>query len=182
MSFIAKHITHHDERLIYIARLHWVYLVKGFSWFFILACAGALLNWAFLLYTPSLPSQNEFFRHYSWGLLMDFVIGLIPLITGALIFLIYVFKMMGTEIALTNKRLIYKTGVIFVQSSEVEMSEVMEENVDNGLLGAFIGYGRIHLDCRFVGDFDLPTISHPYNLLRQMNKLRTAPPSEKPAL
>ncbi len=180
MSFIAKHITHHDERLIYIARLHWIYLVKGIFWFALLGGIGIYLNWKFLLYVDVLPSETMKFIPYPLSILTDFSVGLIPVLTGLTIFLVYIFKMMGTEIALTNKRLIYKTGLFFVQSGEVELSEVMESKVNNGMLGILFGYGSIHLDCRFVGDFDLPYIRNPYNLLRQMNKIHGN--AEKPAI
>lgn len=83
------------------------------------------------------------------------------------------FKVLGTEIALTNKRLIYKTGLIFVQSSEVELAEVSEAKVNNGWFGVILGYGTINLDCRFVGDFAIPTIKNPYKILRQINKFRS---------
>ena len=172
MSFIAKHITRHDERLIYIARLHWIYLVKGIFWLLLLSVFGAYLNWQVLLHTETLPSQSMPFIPYPFSILVDFIFGLVPTTVGIMIFLINLFKFMGTEIAITNKRLIYKTGLFFVQSGEVELSEVMEAKVDNGLLGIVLGYGKIHLDCRFVGDFELPYISSPYKLLRQMNKLK----------
>lgn len=172
MSFIAKHITHHDERLIYMARLHWIYLVKAFFWLILLAGSGAYLNWQVLAHASTLPSQSMPFIPYPFSILIDMAMGLVPAFIGVMIFLIYAFKMMGTEIALTNKRLIFKTGLFFVQSAEVEISEIMEEKVNHGILGAILGYGSIHFDCRFVGDFELPVINQPYKLLRQMNKMR----------
>lgn len=172
MSFIAKYITHHDERLVYIARLHWIYLVKGLVWFSILGGLGVYLNWQVFLHARELPSETLDFLPVPLALLSDFALGLIPLVTGFLIMLVYLFKLMGTEIALTNKRLIFKTGMFFVQSREVELSEISEVRIDNGWLGAVLGYGVLHLDCRFVGDFALPVVKNPYNLLRQINKLR----------
>lgn len=172
MSFIAKHITHHDERLIYIARLHWIYLIKGISWFFLLAGTGAFINWKIVLNMDTLPSETMPFIAYPFTILVDFIYGIVPLTIGTVIFLVYLFKVLGTEIGLTNKRMIYKTGLFFVQSSEVELAEVSEAKVDNGMLGTWLGYGQVNLDCRFVGDFTLPIISHPYKILRQINKLR----------
>ncbi len=172
MSFIAKHITHHDERLIYLARLHWIYIVKGIWWLILLGGFGIFINWLVLFKLAVLPSSNMPFLSPAQAVLFDLVPGLIPAITGIIIFLVYLFKVLGTEIALTNKRLIFKTGLMFVQSTEVELAEVSECSVDNGFFGAFVGYGSIHLDCRFVGDFNLPVIKEPYQMLRQINKLR----------
>ena len=173
MSFIAKHITHHDERLIYLARLHWIYLFKGLSWIIILGGLGVYLNWQILFRLGTLPSDSTPFIPYPYSMLADLAPGLIPIVLGIMLFLVYLFKLLGPEIALTNKRIIFKTGVFFVQSSEVEISEISEAKVDNGWLGIFLGYGSIHFDCRFVGDFNIPTISQPYKIIRQMNKLRS---------
>lgn len=172
MSFIAKYITHRDETLVYLARLHWIYLIKGIMWFTCLSFAGIYLNWQFLVYVDELPSKTAVFLPPLLAHLLDYMVGLIPVLTGLLILLIYIFKMIGTEVALTNKRLIYKTGVFLVQSHEVEIAEISEIRVDNGLLGTLLNYGSMALDCRFVGDFALPVMNRPYNLLRQINKLR----------
>lgn len=182
MSFIAKHITHHDERLIYLARLHWIYLVKGLTWLIILGGFGIYLNWQILFKFGELPSDTTPFIPYPYSILADLAPGLIPILLGLMLFLVYLFKWLGTEIALTNKRLIFKTGLFFVQSSEVELSEVSEAKVDNGWFGIFLGYGNINLDCRFVGDFIIPTISNPYKIIRQMNKLRSSEPDNLASL
>lgn len=179
MSFIAKYITHHDERLVYIARLHWIYLVKGLFWFLLLGGVGVYLNWQVFLHARELPSETLDFLPVPLALLSDFALALIPLVTGFLIMLVYLFKLMGTEIALTNKRLIFKTGLVFVQSREVELSEISEVRIDNGWFGAMLDYGVLNLDCRFVGDIALPVVKNPYNLLRHINKLR-AGESEAP--
>ncbi|HAJ89750.1 MAG TPA: hypothetical protein DCM27_01860 [Rhodospirillaceae bacterium] len=173
MSFIAKHITHRDERLMYLTRLHSILLIRGFLWMGILVSLGIYINWLILYKFEMLPSASVPFIPAPYSQIIDMMAGLIPALTGIMIFLIYLFKVWGTEIALTNKRMIYKTGLLFVQSSEVELAEVSEASVDNGWLGVPLGYGTIHLDCRFVGDFTIQTVKHPYTLVRQINKFRS---------
>jgi len=173
MSFIAKHITHHNERLIYLARLHWIYLVKGFFWILLLGAIGIFINWQVLFNFGELPSDATQFIPYPYSIMMDLAPGLVPIIVGMMLFLVYLFKWLGTEIALTDKRLIFKTGLFFVQTSEVELAEIAEAKVNNGWFGVLLGYGNIHLDCRFVGDFEIPIMKDPYKIIRQMNKLRS---------
>lgn len=173
MSFIAKHITHHDERLLYLTRLNWIVVMKGFFWLALLGGFGILINWLILYKFGLQPSSNIPELPYPYSAIMDLTAGLVPALLGLVVFLVYVFRFMGTEIALTNKRLIYKTGLFFVHSSEVEIAEVSEAKVDNGWLGVLLGYGTIHFDCRFVGDFSITTINNPYRIIRQMNKLRS---------
>lgn len=173
MSFIAKHITHHDERLMYLTRLHWILILRGLFWLVLFGGIGIYINWLILYKFEILPSASVPFIPLPYSALIDMGAGLLPVFLGLTIFLVYLFKVLGTEIALTNKRLIYKTGLFFVQSSEVELAEVSEAKVDNGWFGVLLGYGTVNLDCRFVGDFAIPTIHSPYRILRQINKLRS---------
>lgn len=172
MSFIAKHITHRDERLMYLTRLHSILIVRGLLWMAPLVALGIYINWLILYKFEMLPSASMPFIHAPYSELVDIAAGLFPALLGIMIFFVYLFKVWGTEIALTNKRMIYKTGLIFVQSSEVDLNEVSEATVDNGLLGVPLGYGTLHLDCRFVGDVTIQNIRNPYGMVRQINKLR----------
>ena len=173
MSFIAKHITHHDERLLYITRLNWIIVIIGFFWLAVFASLGAYINWLILYKFDLLPSATLPSLQPPYSTLLDLTAGLLPTLLGLIIFLVYLFKFMGTEIALTNKRLITKTGFLFSQSSEVEITEISEATVDNGWLGVLLGYGTIHFDCRFVGDFSIQAINNPYRIIRQIHKLRS---------
>ena len=71
MSFIAKHITHHDERLIYLARLHWIYIVKGIWWLILLGGFGIFINWLVLFKLAVLPSANMPFLSPAQAVLFD---------------------------------------------------------------------------------------------------------------
>lgn len=81
-------------------------------------------------------------------------------------------KALTTEIALTNVRVIFKSGWIATEAQEVDLSEIKSETVHQGLFRRFLGYGWIHMDCRFIGDFDIPVIRNPYRFLQVLNKAR----------
>lgn len=91
---------------------------------------------------------------------------------GAIIFFVYFFKYISTEILLTDKRILYKTGLVAVKAEELELQEVKEEKVNHGLFGYLLNYGAIHLDCRFVKDLDLPVVGHPIRLMKAIYKER----------
>lgn len=173
MSFIAKHITHRDERLTYLTRLHSILIVRGFVWMVALVVLGIYINWLILYKFELLPSASLPYVRAPYSEFVDIVAGLFPALLGIMIFVIYLFKVWGTEIALTNKRMIYKTGLLFVQSNEVDLGEISEASVDNGLLGVPLGYGTLHLDCRFVGDVTIQNVRNPYKMVRQINKLKS---------
>lgn len=177
MSFIAKHIVNPDERIMYVARLHWICLLEGFLWF------GSF--WAIGLYVSDWlahiqPARSTLGAFY----VGDFLVT--PRVTwffymmmagGTFLFATHLTKLLSTEIALTDQRIIYKTGLIFTESEEIDLHEIRAERVKHGLFGRVLNYGRVFLDCRFVGDVTLPRIRKPYRFLKTMHKIdKTLPP------
>lgn len=172
MSFIARHVVTADERLIYIARLHWIYLAKGLIWL------GVIMGIEFVaraILIPLYGSVEAYRPIYINGISFGYPAAWFfwfMLFCGLLILWTYIAMVLGTEIALTNNRVILKTGLIAAEAREAELSEIKTEIVHQGLFGRFIGYGWVHMDCRFVGDFDLPVIRNPYRFLQAMHKAR----------
>jgi hypothetical protein len=174
MSYITKHILGGDERLVYMTRLHWVYLVQGLVWMAIFWALALLGVWLMIVYTPeTLVANRLVFGDNDYGPASFWMFGLLA-ISGVMLFLIYLFKVMSTEIALSNTRLIFKHGLLFVEVEELEISEIQSESIHTGLLGSLLGYGTVKLDCRFVEDLQLPTLRNPYKFVRAINKLRAA--------
>lgn len=170
MSFIAKHIANPDERMIYVARLHWICLIEGLMWF------GAF--WAIGLFMSDWLSGLQPMTS-TLGVLSiaGFIIApqiiwlfYMMLTGGTVIFLTYIVKLLSTEIALTSARIIYKTGLIFTEVEEIDLTEIRAEKVHHGLLGRFLNYGWVHLDSRFVGDITLPRIRKPYKFLKALHR------------
>ncbi len=168
MSFIAKHIANESERLIYVARLHWIGLLKGLAWFAAFALTGLSVEWEAPFYVDA--GRIELFgRDYGSPLLWFrwFMVG-----SGALIFLAYFIGYFWTEIALTSRRIIFKKGMISTEVEEIDLAEIRGERISHGVLGRFLHYGRLHLDSRFVKDIDLPAIRKPYKFLQAMQRTR----------
>ena len=95
---------------------------------------------------------------------------------GLMVGIIMLLKYYGTEIAITDHRVIYKTGLFFVTVEELELSEIKEEKVHHGLIGHLLNFGDTKLDSRFVGDLQLPFIKNPYKFLRFTHKVRASLP------
>lgn len=166
MKKFTRHVIGPDERLILSARLHWIYLVEGALWF-----AGA-------------AALGMGFDRILWRYIFPFWVGsgagnghpIISLLFGGVgltIFIFYLLKFLMTDIVLTSQRLIYKKGLIFVEVKEIDLIEIHAEYVHHGLLGRFLGYGKIKFDSRFIGDIRMPAVSHPYKLLKSMHSARS---------
>jgi len=172
MSYAAK-IIGPDERLIGVARLHWIYTVHGFLWFLGLSVLGMVVDkylWEY--FGSSIPAYGWFIDGFGFtaentGVTWMFAGG------GAIIFLLYYIKVISSEIALTSRRVIYKKGLIFVEVEEIELEEVKGEHINHGLLGRVFNYGTLHFDCRFIGHIYLPAVRKPYRFMKAMHVARS---------
>ena len=177
MSFIAKHIANADERIMYVARLHWICLAEGVLWFVAFWGMGLCVSDWLSAIKPADSDLGSFYLgsfliapKVTWFLYL-------MLAGGTFLFTTYLAKMLSTEVALTDQRIIYKTGLIFTEAEEIDLHEIRAERVKHGLFGRFLNYGRVYLDCRFVGDVTLPRIRKPYRFLKAMHKIdKTLPP------
>lgn len=171
-SFI-RHIVGNDERLILITRLHWIYFLSGLIWMVCLIALGACLDFYLWRYFGSyIPFHGQ-------KVLGLYISSNTPILLclfgfcGVMIFVMHLIKYYATEIALTSQRIIYKTGLIFVEVEEIDLAEIRAEHVHHGMLGRFFKYGQIQLDSRFVGDIHLPALKKPYRLIKAMHSARS---------
>ena len=171
MAYVKK-IIGKDEHIIGIARLHWIYLAKGLFGFAVCLTLGLAFD-AILFRT--LTAISEMAPNTGGKLLAVANSWVTPLfvIFGGAYFLLYLLKVLYTEIALTEKRIIHKSGFIFVKINEIDIEEISAENMDMGYFGSLLGYGYIMLDCRFVGDIKLPAIGHANTFVKALHAART---------
>jgi uncharacterized membrane protein YdbT with pleckstrin-like domain len=52
-------------------------------------------------------------------------------------------KRFGTEIAVTDRRVVYKTGLIRRHTTEINMDKIESVDVDQSVLGRMFGYGTV---------------------------------------
>lgn len=173
MNFLNKTLQS-DERPVYRSRLHGIYVVSGFLWFAALAGAG----WAFDLivwerfgaFIPPYFIDNQYIR---FGIEPGWI-GWMLTFGGAYILLGEIIDVFSTHVVITTRRLIYKTGFLRVRVSATEISDILGARVDQGWFGQFFGYGRLHLDCRFIEDIYIPYVRNPYGVSESIEKVRRA--------
>jgi hypothetical protein len=172
MSYVRK-LMAPDERLIGIARLHWIYVIKGIFWFFIMAGAGWLFNEGLTRAMMSVGEamENNHLPATLSGLGSSVMFFLMA--GGFFVFFLFVLDVLTTEIGLSEARVMHKRGWIFVKVRQIDIEEVRGENLDLGYFGKFLGYGYILLDCRFIGDVKLPAIENPERFMRALHDART---------
>lgn len=81
-----------------------------------------------------------------WSLLPLFIIGLLTLPLfgfGFIFWLAAIIRYFTTELAVTNKRVIAKTGLISRKTIEINLRKIESIRVDQSILGRIFNYGSI---------------------------------------
>lgn len=80
-----------------------------------------------------------------WGQFwwLFFGVVLTPVVIGLLLLLIAWINVKSTELGVTNKRVIVKTGFISRRTVELNLQKVESVQVDQGLVGRMFNYGTV---------------------------------------
>jgi uncharacterized membrane protein YdbT with pleckstrin-like domain len=129
MSYVKK-VLQPEETVKHESRIHWIVYVPGLI-FVILALAAYLFGG---LAIPAGWTSSE-----SW-----------PMAIGAALLIIALYLLLGaffsrwtTELAITNRRIIFKRGFIRRHTIEMNMDKIESVDVDQSILGRILNYGDI---------------------------------------
>jgi uncharacterized membrane protein YdbT with pleckstrin-like domain len=95
-------------------------------------------------------------------------VGGVLALAGVAVFLGVFIPIRTTEIGVTNQRLIYKRGLIWRKTQELQLRAIEEVKLDQGLLGRLFDFGRLDLHGTGVGDIRLPTLADPVGLRKAL--------------
>lgn len=154
------------EQLIRVGQFHWVYTAKAISWivFGFIAALAILFVPVYFLY-EGLPFTKYF--HAVAELHPGIRIGaFVTFLMGIFFFASMMVRKATTEIAVTDKRMILKTGLVARHVNEISVDRIESVEVIQGILGRMLGYGTIAARGVGIGVIGLPTIDSPI-LFRQ---------------
>lgn len=117
-------VLQQGEQVRYRASLNWILYVPGLS------------VWIVALVLYAMPAQRGFATFLNLCALLAFVVGLY-LVGRAW------FDWWTTEIAVTDRRVIYKTGFIRRKTTEMHMDKIESVDVDQSVLGRIFDYGDV---------------------------------------
>jgi uncharacterized membrane protein YdbT with pleckstrin-like domain len=135
MSYVEKNLIA-GEQLVYRTGVHWSVLFRSAVLSAIIAGAGIAL----------LAYRNDIRDNLSK---VDItpneiaVAGLVLIVVAAIIFGYSVIKKNATEIAVTNRRVIIKTGLTSRRSLEIMLAKVESIGVAESVMGRMFGYGTV---------------------------------------
>jgi uncharacterized membrane protein YdbT with pleckstrin-like domain len=143
MSYIAK--LQPGERVVHVGRLHWIICLPSI----VLLCVGL----AVLL----IPTPAEY-RTVIYG-----ISAVLVLIAALSAFRAW-FKQFTTEIAVTDRRIIYKTGFVSRETAEMNMHRVETVAVEQSIIGRMLNYGAVDIRGTGAGIENLNMIADPLAL------------------
>lgn len=142
----VRKVLQPGETIVYSTKLHWI--IYGWAIFLIIICIiTAVLAW----YTAD--NQN-----LSLALVIAAIIlGLLALSTAFGKFI----KRWTTELAVTDRRVIYKERLIARRTLEMNRSRIESVDVYQSILGRLLGYGTITLRGTGGSGEPMPNIDDP---------------------
>ena len=144
MSYI-EHSLGRSERLLYRAHFPWFYAVGAWA-----ALIGAIAGAA---------------AAYGWGQ-TEVAAGLV--LAGIVLFVTIMLPLWTTEIGVTNQRFIFKRGMIWRSTHELQLRAIEEVNLDQGVAGRLFDFGRLQLHGTGVDDIRLPPLADPLGLRKAL--------------
>ena len=145
MSYV-QHVLQPGETVRHTATIHWIVYWPG-----ALCAVGAIIAFGY----------GEMQGHASafW----DWVAGILGVIAAFLLVPEW-FTWWTTEIAVTNRRIIFKQGFIRRSTMEMHMDKVESVDVDQSILGRVLDYGDVIVKGTGTGFEPLTTIAAPLDL------------------
>ena len=151
MSYIEANLVP-GEVLIYKTRLHWIVMLGHILvGSLLLALPGAIL----LYYAATLKSTDATLLHVmqaAGGALL--LCGLIAILMG-------VIRRRATEMAVTNRRVVVKVGLVSRRTIEMLLNKVETIEVRETAFGRLIGYGTVVLIGTGGSSEPFEKMSHP---------------------
>ena len=165
MGYVDRNLIP-GESIVDWADIHWVAFLK--------AILLGIAAFAFMAFSPTdrlglPPDAAGYVRMAAFGVL---------LLAALWHFASAVILRLTTEVALTNKRIIAKTGLVQRDTIELNLDKVESLLVDQTVLGRLLGYGIVRIRGTGGSEFRALNISNP---LRFKTAAYTALDRYKPA-
>lgn len=163
------------EELVHVGRFHWMYTFQAS-----LKIVWGVIFCILIVYGGDYYNQNYGHGGYSENLLTSIrlvhpavkLVAFMSIIMGFLQFAQMMVVKATTEIAITNKRLVYKKGLVARYVGEMSIDRIEGVNVLQGILGRMLGYGRVMVRGMGVGEVILPPLEDPVTFRKAIMKAR----------
>ena len=147
MSYVQS-ILLGDERVLLIAKLHWIHFKKAIL-------IGIVFAVSIMIYISSNST-------------LAFVFVMLAGLAFLIAFIAELVTYICTELAVTDKRVIHKTGVISRQTMEQQIARIDSITVSQTIVGRILGYGTIDIRGSGTSFTPIEKIASPLNFRREV--------------
>ena len=145
MTYVQR-VLQPGEQVRHVSSIHWIVYWPGVA----VALLAVVAYW--LADTRLLPG---FWRYTAYALA----------VVAAVLLIQQWFQWWVTEIAVTNRRVVYKNGLIRRETNEMNMDKVESVQIDQSIFGRMLDYGNVTILGTGEGSFKtLRTIASPIEL------------------
>jgi uncharacterized membrane protein YdbT with pleckstrin-like domain len=96
----------------------------------------------------------------------------IPTVGIALILALYEFlRLRSIEQCVTNKRVIYKKGIISRKSEEMKLNSIETVEIDQGIAGRIFGFGNVTVTGRGLSNVAFKSVDDPMAVKRKIESV-----------
>jgi uncharacterized membrane protein YdbT with pleckstrin-like domain len=158
LSYVEKNLLP-GEKILYKTRLHWVVVLGPV----LLGLLFGLSGLALLIHVLWFSRSTDFF-----GVMVVAALGL--LLAAAISFGVALLKRAATEMAVTDRRVVVKIGLLNRRTVELLLSKVESIGVEETLFGRIVGYGTVVLRGTGGTPESFSTIAHPLEFRREVQQ------------
>ena len=156
MGYVDENLIS-GEAVTYRAQLHWITLAMAG----LMAAVSTIL--AFVLLANAFAGENPTSSP-------QFFLSLGLLAAGEAPLMIALIRKRASEFAVTNKRVIFKTGVVQRRTAEMFLNKIESVGVDQTIAGRLLGYGSIVIHGTGGSSEPFERIADPLQLRRQVQE------------
>lgn len=124
MSYVEQ-VLQPGETVKARGTIHWITYLSG----------AVVLALGFVIYVAARPAHGY--------VPLTASIAVLPLVLGAVLIVRAWLSRLGTEIAVTNRRVIYKSGIFSRRTVEMNVEQIESVEVEQSITGRLLGYGDI---------------------------------------
>jgi uncharacterized membrane protein YdbT with pleckstrin-like domain len=148
MSYVEKNLIS-GETLVFQTGVHWIVLVPQTLFAILIAAVGI----GAYVYRPSLM-----------------IVAIIFLPIGVFILIYAIMQRNSTEMAVTNRRVIIKTGMMSRRSLEIMLQKVESIGIEESAFGRMFGYGTVTIHGTGGTPEPFRMIAHPSEFRKEVQQ------------
>ena len=146
-----------DEKIKVRAKYHWIAWLE--SMFFILMLGGAAIVCWFVAFQMYIDNE----KHLAIGTAcVGFCFTIYP-------FYLYL-RLKLTEMACTTRRVIFKSGIVSIQTSEIKIDKIESIQIDQSFWGRILGYGNICFSGTGTAKVEFYNVDNPWDIKPQIEQ------------